>query len=135
MNHTTAQLQLAEQRVQNEGPNIVVAYLLWAFLGLFSAHRFYLNRANTAVLQILSYFVLFGVFWWLIDAALIPGMIRQEQAQLREQLLSQTPAEPAPASPPQAENGHLDKLQKLWDLKQSGALSESEYEAQKAKLL
>jgi len=83
---STAQLSLIEQRVANDGPSIVVAYLLWFFLGLVSAHRFYLGRAGTAVLQILTYFILVGFIWLLIDGCLIPGMIREKKDAVRQRM-------------------------------------------------
>jgi len=86
---TTAELSLIEQRVANDGPNIVLAYLLWFFLWFVSAHRFYLGRPGTAILQILSYLILIGFVWLLIDAFLIPGMIREKQNEIREQAMRQ----------------------------------------------
>lgn len=86
---TTSELSLVEQRVANDGPNIVVAYLLWFFLGWFSAHRFYLGRPGTAILQILSYLILIGVLWWLIDAFLIPGMVRDKNNRIRHEVMTQ----------------------------------------------
>ncbi len=77
---------LIEQRVANEAPSAAVAYLLWFFLGLLSAHRFYLGRPGTAILQILSYFVLIGFVWWLVDAFLIGQMISENKDRLRRQL-------------------------------------------------
>ncbi len=74
---------LIEQRVANEAPSVVVAYLLWLFGWFVSAHRFYLRQPRSAVLQILSYFVVIGFVWILVDAFLIPGMIRERQGQLR----------------------------------------------------
>ena len=32
-----------------EGPNTGIAYLLWFFVGLFGAHRFYMKRAPPGV--------------------------------------------------------------------------------------
>lgn len=66
-----------------------VAYLLWFFLGMFGAHRFYAGRTGSAVillmLSLIGFvlsFVLIGfvvlivpALWVLIDAFLIPGMI------------------------------------------------------------
>ena len=68
----------------------VVAYLLWFFLGGLGAHRFYLGRPQSALgmlaLNLLGWatvwFVIGWVFWialaiwWIVDAFLIPGMIR-----------------------------------------------------------
>ena len=83
---STSELMLIEQRVTNDGPSMVVAYLLWIFLGIVSAHRFYLGRPGTAILQILLFFVVIGFIWLLVDAFLIPGMVRQKQDDLRRRL-------------------------------------------------
>lgn len=89
MTLTTAELSLIEQRVANDGPSVTVAYLFWFFLWFVSAHRFYLGRPGTAILQILSYFVLIGFVWLLIDAFLIPGMIRDKNDEIRAQIMMQ----------------------------------------------
>jgi len=81
---STEEKLLIEARVGNEGPSIVVAYLFWFFLWFVSAHRFYLGRSTSAILQILSYFILIGFVWILIDIFLIPGMVRDRQQALRE---------------------------------------------------
>lgn len=84
---STQQLMLVEQRVTNDGPSKGVAYLFWFFLWFVSAHRFYLGRPGSAILQILSYFILIGFVWLLIDAFLIPGMIRDKQDQIRQKFM------------------------------------------------
>lgn len=83
---STAQLSLIEQRVANEGPSQGVAYLFWFFLWFVSGHRFYLGRSTTAILQILSYFILIGFIWVLVDAFLIPGMIRERNDEIRRKM-------------------------------------------------
>lgn len=85
---TTEQQLLIEMRVANEGPSTATAYLLWLFLWFVSAHRFYLGRPGTAVLQILSYFIAIGFIWLLIDAFLIPGMIRRRQDEIRLRMMN-----------------------------------------------
>jgi len=89
MSITTQDQILIETRVTNEAPSVVVAYLLWLFLWFVSGHRFYLGRPGTAILQILSYFIAIGFVWLLIDAFLIPGMIRERQDEIRGRLLTQ----------------------------------------------
>lgn len=84
---STAQLRLIEQRVSNDGPSTLVAYLLWFFLGLFSAHRFYLGRPVSAIFQIVSYLFLLGFLWLFIDLFLIPGMVLRNRADLRQRLM------------------------------------------------
>ncbi|HEX8417353.1 MAG TPA: TM2 domain-containing protein [Methylobacterium sp.] len=89
MTLTTQDRILIETRVTNEAPNAVVAYALWFFLGFLSGHRFYLGRPGTAILQVLSFLILIGFVWLLIDAFLIPGMIRGKQNELRERLTAE----------------------------------------------
>jgi len=89
MTLSTAELSLIEQRVTNDGPSTGVAYLLWLFLWFVSGHRFYLGRQGTAILQILSYFILIGFIWLLIDAFLIPGMIRDKRNEIRQRIALQ----------------------------------------------
>ncbi|MCO5071106.1 MAG: TM2 domain-containing protein [Rhizobiaceae bacterium] len=79
---------LIEARIANEQKSAAVAYALWFFLGIFSAHRFYLGKPMSAVLQILSYFVLIGFIWWLIDAFIIPSMVDQHRAKLRSDMIA-----------------------------------------------
>jgi TM2 domain-containing membrane protein YozV len=78
----------------------VVAYLLWWFLGLLGGHRFYTGRSGSAVAQLLIFivsvplmFVYIGflsffalLIWWLVDAFLIPGWIRNINSLLAIQL-------------------------------------------------
>jgi TM2 domain-containing membrane protein YozV len=80
--------------------SVVVAYLLWWFLGSFGAHRFYMGRVLSAVcmlLLLLGSLVLTLVFvgflglgvlgvWWLVDAFLIPGYIRRNNMRLAARL-------------------------------------------------
>jgi TM2 domain-containing membrane protein YozV len=76
--------------------SVLVAYLLWFFLGWFGAHRLYAGRITSGltllVVSMISWaltFVLVGYvgmlvvgLWVLIDAFLIPGMIRDYNARI-----------------------------------------------------
>lgn len=84
-----AEMIVIETRVASESPSPVVAFLLWIFLGILSAHRFYLGRPGSAILQILTYFVLVGFIWLLVDAFLINGMIQKRRDELRQRLITQ----------------------------------------------
>lgn len=69
---------LFEQNEKSKG----VAYLLWLFLGWLGAHRFYAGKTKSAVVQMLLSFTVVGfvlvtLWWWIIDAFLIPGMINE----------------------------------------------------------
>lgn len=86
MTLTTDQRLLIESQVTARRKSTGVAYALWFFLGFFSMHRFYLERSGSAVLQIVLNFVIVGLIWTLVDAFLIPGMIRKLEEETRQQL-------------------------------------------------
>lgn len=58
-----------------------VALLLAGFLGVFGAHRFYVGKTNTAVLQLIT---LGGLgLWWLADLIMIgAGAFRDSEGRL-----------------------------------------------------
>lgn len=70
--------------------NILVAYILWFFLGLFGAHNFYLKRTGVGVAQLILTLTLIGtaitIVWIIIDAFLIPGWVRNQNNLLAMQL-------------------------------------------------
>ncbi len=86
-----------------EKKSLLVAYLLWAFLGYVGAHRFYLGRPVSGLIMLmLSGVVLmltlisFGLLsflwavvglWWLIDALLIPGIAAGSNSRIADRLL------------------------------------------------
>lgn len=86
-----------------EKKSLVVAYVLWAFLGYVGAHRFYLGRplsglimlvlsAITLVVTLVSFgllgFLWFVVgAWWLIDALLIPGIAASRNQRIADRVL------------------------------------------------
>ena len=84
-----AQKTYIEARLANEGPSMGLAYFFWLFLGLVSAHRFYLGRTGTAVLQIISYFFAVGILWLIIDAFLLPRLVRERQEEMRRRIATE----------------------------------------------
>jgi TM2 domain-containing membrane protein YozV len=62
-------MKMAVVQVKSKG----VAYLLWFFLGIFGAHRFYLEKIGTGILYLLT----FGVFGigWIIDLFTLGGQV------------------------------------------------------------
>lgn len=97
MDRTAAQYDI-------EKKSLLVAYLLWFFLGYVGAHRFYLGRtlsglimlilsAVTLVLTLVSFGFLGFVWavvglWWLIDALLIPGIVAGRNTRIADRVFS-----------------------------------------------
>lgn len=98
----TQSQMLIEQRVANDAKSPVIAYLLLLFLGGFGAHRFYLGRSGTGAAMLIMFILgwltlVIGVglvflgavgLWCLVDLFLIPGMVAQDRAALRDRLRS-----------------------------------------------
>lgn len=86
MNDTSHQMMMYDAQKKSLG----VAYLLWFFLGSLGAHRFYAGKTGSAILQLMVWLVGWGTLivgvgfvvlaiagiWLLIDAFLLPGIIR-----------------------------------------------------------
>ena len=94
---------LVEQRVTNEAKSPFVAYLLAILLWGFGAHRMYLGRWASGILMLamwglgwLTAPILIGwvpiavvCVWAFIDLFLIPAMIRDDQAEIRQRMLAE----------------------------------------------
>lgn len=89
-----------------EKKSLLVAYVLWFFLGYVGVHRFYLGKvvsglvmlALSAIILVLT-FVSFGFLsflwvivglWWLIDALLIPGIAAGRNGRIADRLLGRS---------------------------------------------
>lgn len=117
------------------------AFLFWFFLGGFGGHRFYLERTGSAVTQLILailgwttvWFVVGLVFlvplgiWLLIDAFSLSGMVQSYNNALMTRLNAYQSG-PAPIST-------VDELAKYAALRDSGAITAEEYEAQKRRLI
>ena len=81
---------VAMMRYDANKKSVIVAYLLWFFLGWFGIHRFYLGKWISGFILLAltlvagaTYWIFIGMvlmavpgLWWLIDALLVPGMVR-----------------------------------------------------------
>jgi TM2 domain-containing membrane protein YozV len=87
------ELLLLDQEVKNQGKNMVVAYLLWYFLGIFGAHRFYMKKKGSAVTQLILSLTLVGMIatgiWWLIDAFLLHTWVKEHNREVEGQVLNE----------------------------------------------
>lgn len=139
LSHDTQALMAFDAGKKSTG----VAYLLWFFTGGLGGHRFYLGRTGSAVFQLLltvfGWIFLFAAgagllllaplgIWLLIAAFLIPGMAQDHNDRLMKRLN-------AGANTPLPSSSAVDELAKFAALRDQGALTEHEFEVQKARLL
>ncbi|MGV9009311.1 NINE protein [Brevundimonas sp.] len=118
-----------------------LAYVLWFFTGGLGGHRFYLGHTGSAVAQLLLsllgwvlvlaaglgllLLIPLGI-WLIVDIFLIPGMAQQHNDALMHRLN---------AASGRPQTSAVDELEKFARLKEQGAISEEEYQAQKYRLL
>lgn len=100
MTLSTQDRMYIEQRISNDAKSAFIAYVLWFFLGFIGAHRFYLGRVFTGLLQLCLFvagwvlaavavgLILLAVLgvWWIWDAISIPMMIGSHKRKLRRRL-------------------------------------------------
>ncbi|MBP3965918.1 TM2 domain-containing protein [Paenibacillus lignilyticus] len=87
------ELLLLDQEVRNQGKNMLVAYILWFFLGSFGAHRFYMKKTGSAVAQLILTITIIGyivsAIWVLIDAFLLHGMVKEENQRVEGRIIDE----------------------------------------------
>lgn len=88
---TTYDLQENERRWFNEElerrkKQTVTTWLLWFFLGVFGAHRFYLGKIGTGIAMLFFGWLTLGI-WWIVDAFLITGWLKKNEQEVTSQLL------------------------------------------------
>jgi TM2 domain-containing membrane protein YozV len=95
------ELALLESEMRARSKSTLVAFVLWLFLGMLGAHRFYLNRKGIAFVVtfvvglaltviIVGFLVLFveGIFV-LIDAFRLPRFVEQANAATEQQVITE----------------------------------------------
>ena len=91
---------VAMMRYDANKKSVIVTYLLWFFLGWFGIHRFYVGKWISGFILLAltlvagaTYWIFIGMvlmaipgLWWLIDALLIPGMVRDYNNDLVDEV-------------------------------------------------
>ncbi|WP_018300144.1 NINE protein [Fangia hongkongensis] len=138
---------IEQKKLESKQMNMSVGYILWFFLGQFGAHRFYCKKnhgVTMLVLEIVAWIlictvigmiigipIIFAVMiWWLIDAFKVQKWINEFNLSVVEEYSRNNESNSKLQS-----NNHLDILEKLSKLKNSGAISEEEFIKEKSKVL
>jgi TM2 domain-containing membrane protein YozV len=89
----TRELLLLDSEVKSNGKSMIVGYILWYFLGLFGAHRFYTGRTGSAIAQLILSITLVGMIatfiWWVIDAFNLHNWIRSHNLVVESNTLQE----------------------------------------------
>jgi TM2 domain-containing membrane protein YozV len=95
------ELQVLEGEMRARGKNLTTAYLLWFFLGIFFAHRFYLNRSGgvfllASIVSLALCIVLIGFlflmilsFIWLADGFRMSGFAEEYNSGLEGRIITE----------------------------------------------
>lgn len=81
----TKELLILRQEVNRRKKSAAATWILWIFLDIFGAHRFYLGDYGRAIGMLLT---LGGLgIWALVDAFFIPSALRRKEDEVREEVL------------------------------------------------
>lgn len=135
--------QTVAVKMNMEGKSVVIAYLLWWFLGWAGVHRFYLGHVKTGIAQLLmvvlgmvltvifvGYLILLCWFvWWVLDAYYTYKYVEEENQKLGVNASTVSVTRSGDL------HNELDQLERLHALYEKGVISQEQYEAKKATLI
>lgn len=134
-------------KVSGEGKNLLLAYILWWFLGFIGLHRIYLEKKGTGItfiiLFILGFVTLFITWiplgiWWLLDAYFVYQYVKEANVGVAaSEILSikVDSGQSQKAEDKVVSKNSIELLERLHGLYEKGAISKEEYEAQKKEIL
>lgn len=134
-------------KVSGEGKNLLLAYVLWWFLGFIGLHRIYLEKKGTGItfiiLFILGFVTLFITWiplgiWWLLDAYFVYQYVKEANVGVAaSEILSikVDSGQSQKAEDKVVSKNSIELLERLHGLYEKGAISKEEYEAQKKEIL
>lgn len=129
--------------IHADGKNMVIAYLLWWFLGWAGIHRFYLGKTGSGIAQlaltvigwatavILIGFVFLAIWglWWLCDAYYVQKYVKESNQ------LAGLDGSTFTVSTQKQSSNNLEQLERLHALYEKGVFTREEYEQKKSELM
>lgn len=129
--------------IHADGKNMVIAYLLWWFLGWAGIHRFYLGKTGSGIAQlaltvigwatavILVGFVFLAIWgiWWLCDAYYVQKYVKESNQ------LAGLDGSTFTVSTQKQSSNNLEQLERLHALYEKGVFTREEYEQKKSELM
>jgi TM2 domain-containing membrane protein YozV len=129
--------------IHADGKNMVIAYLLWWFLGWAGIHRFYLGKTGSGIAQlaltvigwatavILIGFVFLAIWgiWWLCDAYYVQKYVKEANQ------LAGLEGSTFTVSTQKQSSNNLEQLERLHTLYEKGVFTREEYEQKKSELM
>jgi len=120
------ELLILRREVKSRRKSVITAWLLWLFLGIFAAHRFYLGHFRSGIVMLsLDLFIIVGFIlslafhiinaafgiaigfailtilgWFVVDIFMLPFMLRKDRLIVQGEVLAEITARRA--SPPSA---------------------------------
>jgi TM2 domain-containing membrane protein YozV len=89
----TKDLLLLESEVKSQGKNMVVAYVLWYFLGMLGGHRFYMGKTGSAIAQLILTITVIGsiatFIWWIVDAFKLHQWVKEHNSAIENRIMDQ----------------------------------------------
>lgn len=130
-------------KMNMEGKNMLIAYLLWWFLGWAGVHRFYLARVKSGIAQLLLFvlgwataifvigyaLIIVWFIWWALDAYFTYKIVAEENAKLGVENSTIS------LSKSGGVHNELEQLEKLHALFEKGVITKEQYEEKKAALI
>ncbi|WP_409022641.1 NINE protein [Dellaglioa sp. P0083] len=140
---TNEELLLVNSEVSTNKKNVVLAWLLWWFLGCVGGHRYYFGRTGSAIAMTLIVVLTFGIgiivtgIWMLVDAFSINSWLKADQEKIeneaiQEIIMRKDDNNKSNATPPTDVSDSIKKYKALLD---DGAISEEEFNDKKKELL
>jgi len=90
------QLVIFNQEYDKKKKSVLIAWLLWFFLGGLGIHRFYLGKTLSGiVLLALTILISWATFfiptaiWLIVDAFLLPKMIGDKNREIEKEIINQ----------------------------------------------